>query len=356
VICIVDKNKGVGAKMNIKLIKKLPTSEEILNEIPLESHLAEIKNQRDKELSAVFRGEDSRFILVIGPCSADQEDSVCEYVNLLAKVQDKVKESIIIIPRIYTNKPRTTGEGYKGMAHQPDPSKEPNIEEGIKAIRRLHIKSLSETHLISADEMLYPENYTYLSDVLGYVAIGARSVENQQHRLTVSGMNIPVGMKNPTSGDVSVMLNSITAAQMEHRFVYNGWEVKTSGNELCHSVLRGAVDFYGRNIPNYHYENLLDLAQSYEKRGLKNPTIIVDTNHSNSMKRFNEQPRIAKEVLHSRRSDLKLKNMIKGLMIESYLIEGRQDIGENIYGKSITDPCLGWEDTENLIYYIAENL
>lgn len=342
--------------MNMKLLKKLPTVEDILSEIPLEAHLAEIKSQRDKELNAVFRGEDNRFILIIGPCSADQEDSVCEYVNRLAKVQDRVKDSIIILPRIYTNKPRTTGEGYKGMVHQPDPSKEPNIVEGIKAIRRLHIKSLSETHLISADEMLYPENYTYLSDVLGYVAIGARSVENQQHRLTVSGMNIPVGMKNPTSGDISVMLNSIMAAQMKHRFVYNGWEVKTFGNELCHAVLRGAVDSYGRNIPNYHYENLLDLAQSYEKRGLTNPAVIVDTNHSNSMKRFEQQPRIAKEVLHSRKSDAKLRNMIKGLMIESYLLEGRQEIGENVYGKSITDPCLGWEDTESLIYYIAENL
>jgi 3-deoxy-7-phosphoheptulonate synthase len=353
---IEDKNKGVGAKVNMELIRKLPTVEEILGEIPLESRLAEIKRQRDKELSAVFKGEDNRFILVIGPCSADQEDSVCEYVNRLAKVQEKVKKSIIILPRIYTNKPRTTGEGYKGMVHQPDPSKEPNIVEGIKAIRRLHIKSLSETHLISADEMLYPENYTYLSDVLGYVAIGARSVENQQHRLTVSGMDIPVGMKNPTSGDISVMLNSIMAAQMKHRFVYNGWEVKTLGNELCHAVLRGAVDSYGRNLPNYHYETLLDLAQSYENRGLKNPAIIVDTNHSNSMKRYSEQPRIAKEVLHSRKSDMKLKSMIKGLMIESYLLEGRQEIGENIYGKSITDPCLGWEDTEKLIYYIAENL
>jgi 3-deoxy-7-phosphoheptulonate synthase len=347
--------KGAN-NMNIEFIRRLPTAEEIMGEIPLKSHLAKVKADRDKEIKAVFEGEDKRFLLVIGPCSADTEDSVCEYVERLAGLQEKVKDSIIIIPRIYTNKPRTTGEGYKGMAHQPDPNKEPNIAEGIKAIRKLHIRAIAEAHMPAADEMLYPENYTYLEDLLSYVAIGARSVENQQHRLTVSGMDIPVGMKNPTSGDISVMLNSINAAQMGHTFIYNGWEVKTEGNQLCHAVLRGAVDLYGRCVPNYHYENLIDLASSYEKRGLNNPSIIVDTNHANSMKFYYEQPRIAKEVIHSRKSDSKLKAMIKGLMIESYLVEGRQEIGENVYGKSITDPCLGWEATEKLIYEIAENV
>lgn len=342
--------------MNMEFVKRLPTSDEILSDLPLEEHLAKVKHQIDNEISAVFKGESDKFILIIGPCSADREDSVCEYVAKLAKVQEKVKDSIIIIPRVYTNKPRTTGEGYKGMAVQPDPNKEPNIEEGIRAIRKLHLKVLKETHLVTADEMLYPENYTYLSDILSYVAIGARSVENQQHRLTVSGMDIPTGMKNPTSGDISVMLNSITAAQMSHTFVYNGWEVKTEGNPLSHAILRGAVDSYGRNLPNYHYENLLDLAKSYEKRGLDNPAVIVDTNHANSMKKYYEQPRIAKEVLFSRKWDSNLKKLIKGLMIESYLIEDRQDIGDNIYGKSITDACLGWEDSEKLIYYVAENI
>ncbi len=342
--------------MNVEFVKKLPTPNEILSELPLESNLAKVKAHIDSEISSVFRGENDKFILIIGPCSADREDSVIEYVLRLAEVQEKVKDSIIIIPRVYTNKPRTTGEGYKGMAHQPDPNKAPNIEEGIKAIRRLHMKVLKETNLVTADEMLYPENYTYLSDLLSYVAIGARSVENQQHRLTVSGMNIPTGMKNPTSGDISVMLNSITASQMSHNFVFNGWEVSTKGNPLTHAILRGAVDSYGRNIPNYHYENLLELAQAYEKRDLSNPSIIVDTNHANSMKKYYEQPRIAKEVLSSRKWNSKLKSLIKGLMIESYLVEGRQEIGDNIYGKSITDPCLGWEDTKKLIYYIAENL
>ena len=340
----------------MKFLGKLPTPEEIKSEIPVSEKLAKVKEQRDKEVAAVFKNEDDRFILVIGPCSADQEEPVLEYITRLAKVQEKVKDSIIILPRIYTNKPRTTGEGYKGMAHQPDPNKEPDLAEGIKAIRKLHLKAFSETHLTSADEMLYPENYRYLSDILGYVAIGARSVENQHHRLVTSGLDIPVGMKNPTSGDISVMINSIIAAQLDHRFMFDGFEVETTGNPLCHAVLRGAVDSYGRNIPNYHYENLIQLAQVYEKKGLKNPSIIVDTNHANSMKKYSEQPRIAGEVLHSRKFDSKLKSMVKGLMIESYLVGGRQEIGENVYGKSITDPCLGWEETEKLIYHIAENI
>lgn len=341
--------------MSMKFIKRIPSAEEVLEHIPLPDHLKEIKKKRDQEIRNVFTNEDDRFLLIIGPCSADNEDSVCEYISKLAEVQEKVKKEILIIPRIYTNKPRTTGEGYKGMVHQPDPEKEPDLCEGIKAIRRLHLRALAESHMPAADEMLYPENYSYLTDVLGYIAIGARSVENQQHRLTVSGVDAPVGMKNPTSGDLSVMLNSIFAAQHAHTYIYNGWEVESTGNPFTHAILRGAVDRNGRNIPNYHYENLIYLAKEYEKLELSNPTIIVDANHANSMKCFSEQPRIAREVLMSRKYDAKLQQMVKGLMIESYLVEGNQGIGENIYGKSITDACLGWADTEKLIYYIAEN-
>jgi 3-deoxy-7-phosphoheptulonate synthase len=271
-------------------------------------------------------------------------------------VQEKVKDRIIIIPRIYTNKPRTTGEGYKGMVHQPDPSKETDLFEGVKAIRRLHIKALSEFHMPAADEMLYPENYAYLADVLAYNAIGARSVENQQHRLTASGVNTPVGMKNPTSGDLSVMLNSIKAAQMAHTFIYNGWEVKTAGNPYAHAILRGAVTADGRSVPNYHFEDLFEFAKAYIDKQLQNPTIIIDTNHANSMKRYYEQPRIAREVLMSRQYEPILKELIKGLMIESYIEEGNQAIGDNVYGKSITDACIGWDDTGRLIEYIAENI
>ncbi|EQB20819.1 2-keto-3-deoxy-D-arabino-heptulosonate-7-phosphate synthase I alpha [Dehalobacter sp. UNSWDHB] len=342
--------------MNMKFIKKIPTAEEIIEQIPLPEHIKKIKRDRDEQISNILENKDNRFILIIGPCSADNEDSVCEYIGKLAVMQDKVKDKILIIPRIYTNKPRTTGEGYKGMVHQPDPSKEPDLCEGIIAIRKLHIRALSEFHMPAADEMLYPENYTYLLDVLGYIAVGARSVENQQHRLTVSGVCTPVGMKNPTSGDITVMLNSIYAAQQGHHFIYNGWEIETSGNPLAHAILRGAVDSSGRNIPNYHYEDLIYAAYEYERLQLANPTIIVDTNHANSMKRFYEQPRIAREVLTSRTYDPLLNKMIKGLMIESYLVEGRQEIGTNIYGKSITDACLGWEKTEELIYRIAENV
>lgn len=342
--------------MGIKIVKKLPTPEEIILELPISEHFKQLKKNRDDEIRNVFENKDDRFILIIGPCSADNEDSVCEYLGRLAIMQEKVKDSVIIIPRIYTNKPRTTGEGYKGMAHQPDPNKEPDLLEGLKAIRKLHLRALCDYNLPAADEMLYPENYSYLEDVLAYVAIGARSVENQQHRLTVSGVEVPVGMKNPTSGDISVMLNSIHAAQLNHTFVYNGCEVETSGNPLAHAILRGAVDSYGRNLPNYHYEDLINLANEYSKQGLVNPAIIIDTNHSNSMKHYNEQPRIAREVLMSRKYDDVLKSMIKGLLIESYLLEGRQDIGEDIYGKSITDPCIGWETTEKLIYFIAENV
>ncbi|MBU3183480.1 3-deoxy-7-phosphoheptulonate synthase [Clostridium estertheticum] len=342
--------------MNIKYIKKMPTEKEIMEEMPLPNNIKEIKKNRDAEIRKVFKNESDKFLLIVGPCSADNEDSVCEYIGKLAEVQEKVKDSIIIIPRIYTNKPRTTGEGYKGMASQPDPSKEPDMDAGLRAIRKLHIKALSEYHMIAADEMLYPENYTYLSDLLGYIAVGARSVENQQHRFTVSGVDMPVGMKNPTGGDLSVMLNSIKAAQGAHTFIYSGWQVETSGNPLAHAVLRGAVDSYGKNIPNYHYEDLINIAKEYEKQKFANPSIIVDTNHANSMKLYKEQPRIAREVLMSRKDDSLLKKMIKGFMIESYIVEGKQDVGRGTYGKSITDACLGWEETEKLIYNIAENL
>jgi 3-deoxy-7-phosphoheptulonate synthase len=342
--------------MGFEFLRKIPTPSEILQEMPLDVALKRIKQQRDKEIRAIFEHTSPKFLVVIGPCSADNEDAVCEYVARLAKLQEKVAERLILLPRIYTNKPRTTGEGYKGMVHQPDPNEAPNIVEGLKAIRRMHLRSIRESHLPAADEMLYPANYPYLEDVLSYVAVGARSVENQQHRLTVSGLDIPIGMKNPTSGDLNVMLNSVQAAQLPHVFIYTGWEVKTSGNPVAHAVLRGAFNQYGQAIPNYHYEDLIRCAQLYEKRALSNPTIIVDTNHSNSNKRFQEQPRIAMEVLHSAKNSPVLKNMVKGLMIESYLVEGAQDITGTVYGQSITDPCLGWDTTEQLIYDIAEYL
>jgi len=342
--------------MNIKFIKQIPTSAKIIEQIPLPEDIKKHKQQRDTDIKNIFEGKDDRFIIIVGPCSADNEDSVCEYIGRLAKVQDRVSKQLLIIPRIYTNKPRTTGEGYKGMVHQPDPSEKTDLYEGIKAIRRLHIKALCEFGMAAADEMLYPENYTYLADVLAYNAIGARSVENQQHRLTASGVATPVGMKNPTSGDFSVMLNAIKAAQIEHNYIYNGWEVQTAGNDYAHAILRGAIDINGRNIPNYHYEDLIHFAREYDKRNMKNPAIIVDTNHANSGKLFYEQPRIAKEVMYSRNYDDTLKRMIKGLMIESYLVEGSQNIGDNIYGKSITDACLGWDETERLLYSIAESI
>jgi 3-deoxy-7-phosphoheptulonate synthase len=340
--------------MSFQYIREMPDVREILDTIPVPESLKKVKEIRDKEIKAVFKRESEKFLVIIGPCSADNEDAVCEYVSKLSRLQDEVKEKLILIPRIYTNKPRTTGEGYKGMAHQPKPSEEPNMVKGLKAIRKMHIRALKESHLSAADEMLYPGNYPYLADVLSYVAIGARSVENQLHRLTVSGLDIPAGMKNPTSGDLEVMLNSVQAAQMPHVFVYNGWEVKTSGNSLTHCILRGAVDQYGTNFPNFHYEDLRRLAEAYKKRNLSNPAIIVDTNHANSNKKFAEQPRIAKEVMRSRQNSKTLRDKVKGLMIESYLIEGTQKISENIYGKSITDPCLGWEDSERLVKDLAE--
>ncbi len=344
-----------GLTLSIEYIKKIPSPEEILESLPLSLEAGERKKKRDQETADVFMGKSDKFILIIGPCSADSEEPVCEYLERLSKIQEKVQDKLILIPRIYTNKPRTTGEGYKGMMLQPDPNKKPDIVEGIKSIRRLHLKAITDFNMPAADEMLYPENYIYLSDLLGYVAVGARSVENQQHRLTVSGLDIPVGMKNPTSGDISVMFNSIKAAQLEHTFIYNGYEVKTSGNPLAHGILRGAVDSYGRNIPNYHYEDLVNVINEYKELNLFNPSLIIDCNHANSLKKHKEQPRIAREVLLNRKYNNELKDSIKGLMIESYLIDGKQDACDNVYGKSITDACIGWEDTEKLIYFCAEN-
>ncbi|MDR1765719.1 MAG: 3-deoxy-7-phosphoheptulonate synthase [Lachnospiraceae bacterium] len=342
--------------MGIEFVNKLPTPAEIREQFPLPAHLAKAKGARDEEIKKVFTGESDKFLVIIGPCSADNEDSVCEYVNLLAPVADQVKDRLILIPRIYTNKPRTTGEGYKGMVHQPDPEKKPDMYEGILAIRRMHMRVLSETGMSTADEMLYPENLRYLSDMMSYIAVGARSVENQQHRLTVSGCDVPCGMKNPTSGDLSVMLNAIVAAQQEHTFIFRGWEVRTDGNPYTHAILRGSVNKHGQNQPNYHYEDLMLLHRLYHERNLQNVACIVDANHSNSDKQYQEQIRIAKEVMHSRRYSPEIKGFVKGLMIESYLEPGSQKIGEHCYGKSITDPCLGWEDSKRLIFEIAESL
>lgn len=341
--------------MNMDFICKLPIPKVIKEEFPLAEKAAEIKKQRDAEIRAIFEGKERKLILVIGPCSADNEDSVMDYIGRLADLQEKVKDKIFIIPRIYTNKPRTTGDGYKGMLHQPDPNAAADLIRGIVAIRKLHMRAVNETGLTCADEMLYPENYRYLSDILSYVAIGARSVENQQHRLTASGFDIPVGMKNPTAGDLSVMMNSITAAQHSHDFIYRGWEVKSHGNDLAHAILRGYVNDKGQSFANYHYEDLAQLAELYNKHSdLKNPAVIVDTNHANSGKKHLEQPRIAKEILHSCRHNADIDKIVKGLMIESYIEDGAQKIGEGIYGKSITDPCLGWEKTERLIFDLAE--
>ena len=341
--------------MNMDFVCKLPIPKDIKEQYPLTEKSAEIKKQRDKEIRDIFEGKERKLILVIGPCSADNEDSVMDYISRLARVQEKVKDKILIIPRIYTNKPRTTGDGYKGMLHQPDPNAAADLIKGIVAIRKLHMRAVNETGLTCADEMLYPENHRYLSDILSYVAIGARSVEDQQHRLTASGLNIPVGMKNPTAGDLSVMMNSITAAQHSHDFIYRGWEVKSHGNDLSHAILRGYVNDKGQSFSNYHYEDLAHLAELYNQHSdLKNPAVIVDTNHANSGKKYLEQPRIAKEILHSCRHNSDIDKIVKGLMIESYIEDGAQKIGEGIYGKSITDPCIGWERTERLILDLAE--
>ena len=340
--------------MSFEFIKKLPTPDEIRDQFPVPEKLAALKKERDREIRDVLMGVSNKFLVIIGPCSADNEDAVCDYVNRLARVNEKVKDKLILIPRIYTNKPRTTGEGYKGMIHQPDPEKKPDFLAGLIAMRKMQIRAIEESGLTAADEMLYPENWRYVSDILSYVAIGARSVEDQQHRLTVSGFDVPAGMKNPTSGDFSVMLNSVYAAQHPHSFIYRGWEVNTTGNDMAHTILRGAVNKYGRSLPNYHYEDLNILLTLYSERDLKNPACIIDSNHNNSNKQFEQQIRIVKEVMHSRKLSPDIHKLVKGVMIESYIEEGCQKIGEGIYGKSITDPCLGWEDSERLIYDIAD--
>ena len=342
--------------MSMIFNRHLPEPDVVKNEYPISDKIRQIKIERDEEVRRIFSGEEDKFILIIGPCSADREDAVIDYISRLAIVQQVVKDKIFIIPRIYTNKPRTTGDGYKGMLHQPDPSKAPDPYEGILAIRRLHARAIEETGLTCADEMLYPENYSYLSDVLAYVAVGARSVENQQHRLVSSGIEVPVGMKNPTSGDISVMLNSITAAQHAHSFIYRGWDVSTTGNPLAHAILRGSVNKHGNSLPNYHYEDLNFLYEEYAKRELKNPAVIIDTNHSNSGKQFKEQIRIANEILHSMRHNSHIGKMVKGLMIESYIEDGAQKVGDGVYGKSITDPCLGWDKSRELILSLAYQL
>ena len=340
--------------MNVEFKRKMPTHQALKDMYPISDELVKIKRENDKALQAVFTGDDDRLVLVIGPCSADREDAVLEYISRLRRVQERVADKIIIVPRVYTNKPRTTGDGYKGMLHQPDPNSSPDMLKGLIAIRKLHMKVLEQTGFSCADEMLYPENHNYLSDVLSYVAVGARSVENQLHRLTASGLDIPVGMKNPTGGDLSVMMNSITAAQHAHTFVYSNWEVQSKGNPLAHAILRGYANKHGRTVPNYHYEDLQFLCELYAKSGLSNPGVVIDTNHSNSGKHWEEQPRIAKEILHSTRHSGDIFRMVKGLMIESYLEDGNQSPDGCVYGKSITDPCLGWDKTERLILELAD--
>ena len=341
--------------MSFKFVKQLPSPEEIKEMSPVTEEMKKVKETRDRLIQDVITGNSDKFLVIVGPCSADNEEAVCDYTNRLAKVQEKVADRLVLVPRIYTNKPRTTGEGYKGMLHQPDPEAKPDVLAGILALRHMHIRSIQETGLTSADEMLYPDNWHYLSDLLSYVAIGARAVENQEHRLMVSGLDIPVGMKNPTSGDFSVMLNSVVAAQHGHDFISRGWEVSTEGNPLTHTILRGAVNKHGNTIPNYHYEDLQLLLEMYGERDLANPAVIIDANHSNSGKKYEQQIRIVKEVLHSRLVSKDIRQLVKGVMVESYIEPGNQKIGPNhVYGKSITDPCLGWDETEKLLYTIAE--
>lgn len=342
--------------MSFKFIQEVISPSELVKAYPLPAKDALRKKERDSQIKDVITGNSDKFLVIIGPCSADNEDSVCDYISRLAKIQDKVSDKLLLIPRIYTNKPRTTGEGYKGIVHQPDPEKAPDLQEGLIAMRKMHLRAIAETGLTAADEMLYPENWPYVEDILSYVAVGARSVEDQQHRLTISGMDVAAGMKNPTSGDFSVMLNSAVAAQGKHSFLYRKWEVETSGNPLAHTILRGAVNKHGQSIPNYHYEDLIRLFDMYNERDLANPVTIIDANHANSNKQFSEQPRIVKEVLHSRRVSSDIASLVKGVMIESYIEEGSQKVGEKIYGKSITDACLGWDATEKLIYTIADGL
>lgn len=342
--------------MSMNFHRKLLIPQEVKKEYPLTERMAQVKAARDESIRAVFDGRSDKFILVIGPCSADHSEPVLDYISRLRRIEEQVSDKIIIIPRIYTNKPRTTGQGYKGMLHQPDPDAKPDMYKGIVAIRELHLAALREYDFSCADEMLYPENYRYLSDLLSYVAVGARSVENQEHRLVASGLEAPVGMKNPTGGDLSVMMNSIVAAQSSHTFLYRGWEVTSDGNPYAHAILRGYLDFAGRSTSNYHYEDLLRVRELYEKSNLVNPSVIVDTNHNNSGKKYLEQVRIAKDIVHSRNQNADIKRLVKGLMIESYIEDGAQSISEHTYGKSITDPCLGWEKTERLILDLADKL
>ena len=342
--------------MGFEFIKKLPTPDEIRNQYPIDAKIKALKEKRDQEIRDVFTGKSDKFLAIIGPCSADNEDAVCDYLLRLRKVQDKIADKVLIIPRVYTNKPRTTGEGYKGMVHQPDPEKKPNMLAGLVAIRKMHIRAIEESGFTCADEMLYPENWRYLSDLLSYVAVGARSVEDQQHRLTVSGMDVPAGMKNPTSGDYNVMMNSCIAGQHHHTFLYSGWEAHTDGNPLTHCILRGALNKHGQSISNYHYEDLRLLADTYKKFNLVNHACIVDANHNNSGKKFIEQPRIVKEIIHSRNYDSEIKNLVKGVMVESYIEDGNQPVDGGCYGKSITDPCLGWDKTERLLKEVADLL
>ena len=343
-------------EQNSTFIRKLPIPKEIKEQYPLTEEVARIKKDRDEEIAKVFTGESDKFLLIIGPCSADNEESVMDYTGRLAKIQEQVKDKLVIVPRIYTNKPRTTGQGYMGMVHQPNPEKEEDLLEGLIAIRRLHTRAIEETGLTCADEMLYPENYKYLSDLLSYVAVGARSVENQQHRLTASAIDVPVGMKNPTSGDLSIMMNSIQAAQNAHTFIYRGWEVESKGNPYAHAILRGGMNAQGQNIANYHYEDLMHVYEWYQKKNLQNMSVIIDANHANSNKKYLEQIRISKDVMHSRRVNKDIRSLVKGLMIESYIEDGSQKAECGTYGQSITDPCLGWEKTEKLIYELAEEM
>lgn len=340
--------------MEMEFLRKLPTPSEIKEEFPLHKEIEQIKAERDAILKNIFEGRDERLLLLIGPCSADNEDAVLDYLCRLRKAAEKVKDKIFVVPRIYTNKPRTIGAGYKGMLHQPDPERGTDMLKGIIAIREMHMRAVKETGFTCADEMLYPENHRYLSDLLAYVAVGARSVEDQQHRLTASGLGIPVGMKNPTGGDLTVMMNSIIAAQSGHTFLYRGWEVRTKGNAFAHAILRGYVDKFGRNMPNYHYEDLRHVLEIYHEREFLNPAVVVDANHSNSGKDFMEQIRISKDVVHSCRMSGEIRRLVKGLMIESYIEDGAQKVGSHCYGKSITDPCLGWDKSERLIYELAE--
>ena len=340
--------------MNMEFKRKLPTPQTIKDMYPISEELAQKKQANDRQIRAILTGEDDRLLLLIGPCSADREDAVLDYAARLRTLQDRVADKLLIVPRIYSNKPRTTGDGYKGMLHQPNPNGQPDLLNGLIAIRKMHMKVLEQTGFSSADELLYPENYYYLSDILSYAAIGARSVEDQQHRLIASGLDVPVGMKNPTSGDLTVMMNSIQAAQHTHTFLFSQWEVHSKGNPLAHAILRGSTNKFGRSLPNYHYEDLNQLCELYAKSGLQNPGVIIDTNHANSAKHWDQQPRIAKEVLHSTRHSEDIRRMVKGLMIESYLLDGNQKPEGGVYGLSITDACIGWEKTEQLVLELAE--